>query len=206
MRAGLSLTAAALCAAAPAAAQQVDTTAPAAFPAPASSPPKWVHGAELELMVTKEVNSRSARAGERFKLRVNAPLLIDGKIVIPIGARAWGEVLTVSGTSAAGGRGQLSVKLLYVETEWGDLALTGSTGTEGKGNAAGVALGVLSFGLLGLLNKGQNATLKAGAILKGYVAEGDPPVAAPMVVPDQSWPSDREAFLPAQERAGTRQE
>jgi hypothetical protein len=139
--------------------------------------------------VTKEVNSRSAKVGERFKLRVNAPLEIDGKVVIPIGARAWGEVVTVSGTSAAGGRGQLSAKLLYVETEWGNLALTGSTGTEGKGNTAGVVMGLLSFGVLGLLNKGHNATLKAGALLKGYVAEGEPAVAAPLMVTRQDMPA-----------------
>lgn len=35
-------------------------------------------------------------------------------------------------------------------------------------------MGLLSFGVLGLLNKGHNATLKAGAILKGYVVEGSP--------------------------------
>lgn len=97
--------------------------------------------------------------------------------------------MTVSGTSAAGGRGQLSAKLLYVETEWGNLALTGSTGTEGKGNTAGVVMGLLSFGVLGLLNKGHNATLKAGAILKGYVAEGEPAVAAPLTVTRQDVPA-----------------
>ncbi len=189
MRARLFLTAAALCAAAPAAAQQGEATTPQTS-APALQPaPKWVRGAELQLMVTKEVNSRSAKVGERFKLRVNAPLEIEGKVVIPIGARAWGEVVTVSGTSAAGGRGQLSAKLLYVETEWGNLALTGSTGTEGKGNTAGVVMGLLSFGVLGLLNKGHNATLKAGAILKGYVAEGEPAVAAPLTVTRQDVPA-----------------
>lgn len=91
-----------------------------------SAPPRRARATELELRVTKEVNSRSAR-GRAFKLRVKAPMGIDGRTLIPDRGQSLGEAPTVSGTSAAGGRGQLSVKLLYVETEWGNLALPGST-------------------------------------------------------------------------------
>lgn len=133
-------------------------------------------------MVTKEVNSRSAKAGDRFKLRVDAPVVIDGAVAIPIGATAWGEVVAVSGTSAAGGRGQLSLRLLYVDTPFGQVALSGTQGTEGKGNTGGVILGVLGFGLLGLLNKGGNALFKAGDIISGYIEDGQAPTAAPLLV------------------------
>lgn len=49
-------------------------------------------------------------------------------------------------------------------------------------NTGGVILGVLGFGLLGLLNKGGNATFKAGDIIHGYIAEGEVPMAAPLMV------------------------
>lgn len=133
-------------------------------------------------MVTKEINSRSAKAGERFKLRVNAPVTINGVTAIPVGANAWAEVIAVSGTSAAGGRGHLSLRLLHVDTPSGQVALTGTQGTEGRGNTGGVVLGVLGFGLLGLLNKGGNALFKAGDIISGYVAEGSSPTSAPLTI------------------------
>jgi hypothetical protein len=90
--------------------------------------------------------------------------------------------VTVSGTSAAGGRGQLSLRLLYVDTPFGQVALSGTQGSEGKGNTGGVVLGVLGFGLLGLLNKGGNAMFKAGDIISGYIEDGANPAQAPFPV------------------------
>ncbi|WP_242127290.1 hypothetical protein [Sphingobium sp. Sx8-8] len=142
----------------------------------------------MELMVVREVNSRSAKAGDRFRLRVNAPVVLDNFTVIPVGASAWGEVISARGTGAAGGKGQLSLRLLHVDTAWGPVPLTGTKGAEGKANTGGVILGVLGFGLLGLLNKGGNATFKAGDIIHGYIAEGEVPTAAPLTVPTEARP------------------
>ncbi len=133
-------------------------------------------------MVVKEVNSRTAKVGDRFKLRVNAPVSVDGVAIIPIGAPAWGEIISVGASGSAGGGGRLGARLLNVETRWGPLPLSGTRGTEGSSNTAGVVLGVLGFGLLGLLNKGGNATLKAGDIFKGYIAEGEAPASAPLTI------------------------
>jgi hypothetical protein len=138
-------------------------------------------GTAIKLMVLKEVNSREVKVGERFKLRVNEPVLVNGVVAIPVGAFAWGEITNVAGTGAAGGKGRLSAKLLYVETPSGQLPISGAQGAEGKANTAGVVIGVLSFGLAGLLMKGGNALLKAGDILIGYVQPSAS--AVPMAVP-----------------------
>ncbi|EZP51361.1 hypothetical protein BW41_02792 [Sphingomonas sp. RIT328] len=120
-------------------------------------------------MVLKEVNSRDSKPGERFKLRVNEAVVINGAVAIPVGALAWGEVVKAEGTGMAGEKGHLTAKLLYVETPAGRLPISGVRGAEGKANTAGVVLGVLSFGLGGLFMRGGNALLKAGDILIGYV-------------------------------------
>lgn len=170
----------------PLAAAQDVTSEASVVPAP--SHPRWVKGTDIELMVVREVNSRSAKAGERFRLRVNAPVTVDGTIAIPIGSIAWGEIVSVSGTSAAGGKGQLSLRLIHVDTQWGPVALTGTKGAEGASNTGGVILGVLGFGLLGLLNKGGNATFKAGDIIHGYIADGEDPAAPPLLISNQGAP------------------
>jgi hypothetical protein len=123
----------------------------------------------VELMVTKEVTSRTAKPGDRFKLRVNRPIVVDGVVIAPIGTTAWGEILGSNGTGIAGGKGRLSARLLYIEAPGGRIILTGTQGHEGGGNTAGVVLGVLSFGILGLLSKGTDAQFKAGDLLAGYV-------------------------------------
>ena len=166
-----------------AAAQDAVTLTPQPAPAVAVQSPGWVQGTDVELMVLREVNSRSAKAGDRFRLRVNAPVVRDGTTVIPVGASGWGEVISAKGTGAAGGRGQLSLRLLHVDTAWGPVQLTGTRGAEGDANTGGVILGVLGFGILGLLNKGGNATFKAGDIIRGQIAEGEVPLAAPLSVP-----------------------
>lgn len=144
--------------------------------------PRWVKGTEVQLMVIREVNSRSAKAGDRINLRVNAPVLLDDKIAIPVGAVAHAEVVSVSGTSAAGGKGQLSIRLVAVETAWGPIKLSGSKGTEGADNTGGVILGVISFGLLGLLNKGGNAVFKGGELITAHIDQGGDPIVEPLEV------------------------
>lgn len=126
-------------------------------------------GTPVKLMVLKEVDSRTARPGDRFKLRVDQPVSSNGVVAIPVGTTAWGEVLFVDGTGAAGGKGRLSARLLYLDLPSGRIPITGTQGTEGKANTAGLVLGVVSFGLLGLLTRGGNAHFKAGDILTGYI-------------------------------------
>lgn len=142
----------------------------AAVGGPAVAGPVVAPGTPLKLMVTKEVDSRTARTGDRFRLRVNEAVVVDGATVVPVGADAWAEVTYVDGTGAVGNKGKLTARLLYVDLPGGPLPITGEQAVQGKGNTAGVAFAMVGFGLLGLLTKGGNAHFKAGDILTGYVA------------------------------------
>ncbi len=151
----------ATCATAVSAAQEpvVAQIAPAASPLPSGTP--------IRLMVTKEINSRTSKPGDRFKLRVDEAVEVGGAVVVPIGATAWGEITSAEGTQMAGGKGSLSIRLLYVDLPSGRLPIRGTGEKQGKANTAGVVMGVLSFGLPGLLTKGGNASFKAGDIIIG---------------------------------------
>ncbi len=133
-------------------------------------------------MVVREINSRTSKSGDHVALRVNAPIVLDGKIVIPVGASATGEVVSASGTSAAGGKGRISLRLLSVDTRWGPVKLSGGKGEEGSGNTSGVVSAVLAFGIFGLLTKGGNAAFKGGDIITGYIDQDDPQKASPLIV------------------------
>lgn len=153
--------------------------APAPPPAPiALTLPK---GTMLRLMVLNEVNSRDHKAGHRFVLRVDEDVKIGTATVIPIGAKAWGEVTSAAGTGGLGESGKLSAKLLYVEAGGQKIALDGTRQTKGADGTGQVVGAVIGLGIFGLLTKGNNATLKAGDIINGYTVDDarfDPPAVA----------------------------
>ena len=162
-------------AAEPAAALPPAAEAPAAPAAeiapPAPAPlPKLVlpKGTMIRLMVTKEVNSRDNHPGDRFVLRVDEDVKVGGVIVIPVGAKGWGEVIDTAKSGGVGKSGKLDARLLYVETNGQKIELDGQRQSSGGPGAGNVVAGVVAFGPFGLFMKGGNASLKAGEILNGY--------------------------------------
>lgn len=87
---------------------------------------------------------------------------MDGKTIIPVGTLAWGEVVAYQGNGAVGKAGKLGVKILYLDLPEGRLPLNGNSSQEGNGNATGVAVAVITFGLFGLFTAGDSARLKGG--------------------------------------------
>jgi hypothetical protein len=133
-------------------------------------------------MVLKEINSRTARLGDRFKLRVDEPIYINGAPVVPVGSTAWGEIASVEKNGAVGKGGRLGAKLLYLDLPSGHVPLRGEYADRGDGNGAGVVLAVVGFGLLGLLTGGDSARMKAGDTFTGYVDAPPTPAALPLIV------------------------
>ena len=151
--------------------------------ATAASHPLVPPGTPIRLMVVREVNSRTAHAGDRFKLRADEPVFINGVPVIPVGATAWGEIVSVEGNGAVGKGGKLGARLLYVDLPSGRIPLRGEAKDKGDGNGAGVVLAIVGFGILGLLNGGDSARLKAGDLFTAYVDQQPVPEAPPVTDP-----------------------
>ena len=149
---------------APTAAEQPATLAPV----PPIILPK---GTMIRLMVLNEVNSRDHRAGHRFVLRVDEEVKAGGLTVVPIGAKAWGEVVSAEGTGGAGKGGRLNARVLDPDANGSRLPLDGERQSSGNSSTGQVVTGVVAFGIFGLLMKGNNAKLKAGEILNGYTTE-----------------------------------
>jgi hypothetical protein len=168
--------------------QTVATATPAA---PSVTTPLLAPGTPVRLMVLKEINSRTARLGDRFKLRVDEPIYINGAPMVPVGATAWGEIASVEKNGAVGKAGRLGAKLLYLDLPSGRVPLRGEYADRGDGNGAGVVLAIVGFGVLGLLTGGDSARLKAGDTFTGYVDSTPTPalqssaVAAPSTPPLQ---------------------
>lgn len=141
----------------------------------------------VRLMILKEITSRTAHSGDRFKLRVDEPIFINGKAVVPVGTTAWGEIVSLEANGAAGKAGRLGAKLLWLELPDGRVPLKGEMKRKGGGNGDGLAMAIVGFGIFGLLNAGDSARFKAGDLFTAFVAEVAPPAAAP-VSPSTSAP------------------
>ncbi len=122
------------------------------------------------LMATKEITTADVRAGTQFKLRLDEALIAGGKIVAPIGTWATGEVTSAEESGGLGRSGKMQTRLLYLEIGSVRVPLQGDMAIKGQGaGSAGAA--VLFAGVAGLFHRGNNAKIKAGELVHGFVAE-----------------------------------
>jgi hypothetical protein len=196
MIAGLVLLASATATATAAAAQETAPPAAAAQPelvvappaAPSDHPGAIAVGKDtlVRLMVLNEVNTNSARPGDRFVLRVDENVVVGGATIIPVGARAYGEVTRVKSNGAVGKAGEVGAKLLYVELGEDRIPLSGEDDSRGRKEGGGVVMASAIWGPFGLLMKGGAGRLKAGHIFNGYIASDllYDPAAARFIVPE----------------------
>lgn len=124
----------------------------------------------VELMAISEVSTADAKPGTLFKLRVNRAISVDGRLVVPVGATAFGEVLTARDSGGLGKSGQMTAKLLHIKMGDAIIPLEGEATAKGQGaGSAGAA--ILLSGVVGLFHRGNNAKIKAGELLSGFVSE-----------------------------------
>lgn len=168
-------------AAAPALAQEpvappAEAIAPAGTAPVAAAPLLVPRDTPVRLMVLNEVSTRSVKAGDKFVLRVDEKVVVDGVTVVPIGAKAWGEVTRAAPSGALGRSGKLEARLLYLEAGGAEIPIGGDRSSAGQGGGKQVTMGVVGFGLampiaapLALLAPGNNARLKAGDIFTAFL-------------------------------------
>jgi hypothetical protein len=162
-------TAAAAQEAVPAAAQPELVVAPPASPAARPGAIVVAKDTLVRLMVLNEVNTNSAKPGDRFVLRVDENVVVGGATVIPVGARAFGEVTRIKANGAVGKAGSVGARLLYVELGEDRIPLTGEDESKGRKEGGGVVMASAIWGPFGLLMKGGPGKLKAGHIFNGYI-------------------------------------
>jgi hypothetical protein len=121
----------------------------------------------VQLDTIDPVDSRSAKQGQRFALRVSDDVRVGTAIVIPKGTPAVGEVEAVSGKGMVGKAGRLVLQPLFVEIAGERIYLVGANEERGKDSTAGVAVGSLLLSGWGIFITGKSASVPAGSPLPG---------------------------------------
>jgi hypothetical protein len=131
-------------------------------------------GTSVALRTMTALNSRHSRVGERFNLEVAEPVRVNGHIVVPIGARAVGEITRVIKKGAFGKSGKLETRLLYAMVGDQQVRLDGQSREAGAGGTAATVGVAVAAGIFSAFVTGKSADIPPGSTMTGFTAEDLP--------------------------------
>jgi hypothetical protein len=189
--------AAALCCAGHVAAQPVSDSAAPPAAAEAAAPPATP--AELHLAadtpvrveLAEAVSSKDRKQGDKFALKLAAPIVVDGRVVAPAGASGQGEVVYAEKGGGGGKPGKLVLAVRYVEVGGTRIRLKAlRLGAGGDSEFTQMEVAAQLIGPAVMFMNGHEVVYPAGTRAMAKVAEeivlpdggpalAPPPVAAP---------------------------
>jgi len=109
-------------------------------------------GTPIRVTVDQSVSSKTSNPGDHFEASLAAPVIVDGKVVIPSGARARGTVIVAKSAGKFKGNPELSVTLDSITVNGQSYALKTTSVTEaGKGRGKRTAIGAGGGAAVGAL-------------------------------------------------------
>ena len=155
--------------------------------APATTNAVLRSGTEVALRLSEELTTqgKKLRVGNRFRLEMSEPVLVQGVTVIPAGSPAVGEITDVRNKGMWGKSGRLVARLLYVTVNGRQIRLTGAFDDKGvAGGVGAVAVSAVVFLPAGFFMTGTSAKVPMGTVVKGFIDEDVPlTIAAQAVAP-----------------------
>ena len=155
--------------------------------APATTNAVLRTGTEVALRLSEELTTqgKKLRVGNRFRLEMSEPVIVQGVTVIPAGSPAVGEITDVRNKGMWGKSGRLVARLLYVTVNGRQIRLTGAFDDKGvAGGVGAVAVSAVVFLPAGFFMTGTSAKVPMGTVVKGFIDEDVPlTIAAQAVAP-----------------------
>ena len=155
--------------------------------APATTNAVLRTGTEVALRLSEELTTqgKKLRVGNRFRLEMSEPVIVQGLTVIPAGSPAVGEITDVRNKGMWGKSGRLVARLLYVTVNGRQIRLTGAFDDKGvAGGVGAVAVSAVVFLPAGFFMTGTSAKVPMGTVVKGFIDEDVPlTIAAQAVAP-----------------------
>jgi hypothetical protein len=111
--------------------------------APAASAVRLPLGTPLEVELVDPLSSRTSLTGDRFAIRLVAPISVDGVEVVAAGATGQGEVIDAAHAGMGGRQGKLLVSARFLEINGQRVRIRGMTLNVAGKSRVGLATGVL---------------------------------------------------------------
>ena len=126
-------------------------------------------GTRLTVRLNEELSTKTMRTGSIFSARVEKPVMVDGRIVVPVGTTAYGRILDVERNRRIG-RPKLDGTLTSLMIHGHEVPIvTDVVGAEGRrgGGLAKVGAGTLIGGIAGSAIGGAAVGAGVAAVMKG---------------------------------------
>ena len=134
-------------------------------------------GTDVRFRLLQELTTedKALRVGDRFRLEVAEPIMIQGVTVVPVGTPAVGEITQVRNKGMWGKSGKFTARLLHLTVNGRQIRLTGEFDDKGRAGGVGaVAVSALVFLPAGFFMTGTSARLPAGTVVGGFIDEDVP--------------------------------
>lgn len=132
---------------------------------------KVTEGTEVRLRMIEKLSSSTATEGQRFNLELEDDIQVDGKTVVPRGAKAVGTVMSAKKKGFMGKGGELNVMLDYVLFNDQRIRLRSAGSHEGNDKVGTAVTLTVLFGPLGLLKRGHDVEMNPGTVITAFVDE-----------------------------------
>lgn len=158
-------------------------------------------GQVIELEIADLLRSDRQHNGDRFALRLAAPLAIDGVEVVPVGTPGVGEIVHASPSRAGGRPGELLLAARHLDINGRSLPLRGlKLGGHGKDQANASLAVSLVTGPFGLFVHGGEIEIPPGTRVQAKLAQDVVPAIGvavgeptpPSISPHPSEPTNKE--------------
>ena len=129
-------------------------------------------GTAIRVSLDHAISSSSSQAGDSFEATVANPVVVDGKTVIPAGARAQGTLINAKESGRLSGRAYLQLALTSIEVN-GDrydvntTSISRSGGSHKKRNWGWIGGGGAGGAVIGALAGGGKGALIGGPVGAG---------------------------------------
>jgi len=135
----------------------------------------------VELEIVDAASSRTSKIGEKLRIRLAEPVVVDGVVIIPAGVEGYVEIIQASKARMMGKAGELTLGMPYVIVGGQRLNLKRLRYGRTSGHSATqeVIFATAAVGLVGLVISGGNVDVQSGAQANAVVV-ADPFIAPPI--------------------------
>lgn len=129
-------------------------------------------GTAVTIEILEPLNSALLKRGDKFRLRLAEPVLVEGKPVLASGVEGVGEIVHAEKSRSGGKAGELLIAARYLETSGTQVPLRGlKVGGRGKDNTNAAMATAFAVGPFALFVRGREIVIPAGTLAQAKIAQ-----------------------------------
>lgn len=139
---------------------------------PATACCRIADGTSVTIEILEPLSSALVKRGDRFRLRLADPVLIEGKLVLAPGIEGVGEIVHAEKSRSGGKAGELLIAARHLDYAGTQVPLRGlKLGGRGKDSTKAAMATSFVIGPLALFVHGREIVIPAGTLAQAKVAQ-----------------------------------